>query len=141
MSKIVDKSVKLAFDLFPDAYSKRKKHQPFHFAFLFKKNRLVSIGQNNTTKESAKALYFAQRYNLKQQKKYPFIHAEIDAVSKAFGKIYVDNSFSIVSLRVSQGFILKNANPCKACSSVMKALNIDCVYYSDARGKIVKEEL
>ena len=141
MSKIAEKSVELAFELFPETYEKRKKSQSFHFSFLFKKNNLISIGQNDTTKESAKALFFAKRYNLGKQKRFPFIHAEIDAVSKAFGKTYIDSSFSLVSLRVSKGLILRNAKPCNNCSSVLRALNINNIYYSDISGKIVKDSI
>ena len=131
----VSKSGDLASKLFPERYKGRTRPQPFHYAFLFAKQKLVSIGQNVMDKESAKALAFALRYNLATQRKYPFIHAEIDSISRVWGKQYIDNNFTMVSLRISKGLVLRNAKPCKNCKSVLDSLGVS-VYYSDGSGKI-----
>ena len=135
MKKIVSKSIDIAIKLFPERYKNRTRPQPFHYAFLFNKQRLVSIGQNCMDNESAKALFLAKRYNLGIQRKFPFIHAETDAISKAWGKYHIDSNFNMVSLRISKGLILRNAKPCNDCESVLNALDIQA-YYSDKNGSI-----
>lgn len=108
----------------------------FHFAFLWKKNMLISSGQNNPNKPSAKAAYFANRFNLEKQKKYPYLHAELDAISKVWGKIYIDGKFSLVSLRLSGKGILRNAKPCKNCQHTINSIGINDVYWSSDNGLI-----
>ena len=134
--KNIDKSVQVACQLFPERYiSQRSK--AFHFAFLWKKNRLISIGQNCADKPCAKALYFAKRFKTHHRIKYPYIHAEINAVQKVWGKTQIDSSFSLVSLRVSKDCILRNAKPCGDCQTVLSAIGVDDIWWSDKNGDVV----
>ena len=135
--KNLQKSIEIAKQLFPTCYAKRVRYQTFHFAFLWKKNRLISIGQNRVDKPSAKALYFAKRFNVEKQKKYPYIHAEISAIQKVWSKVYIDNSISMVVLRLSRDETFQNSKPCKGCWTILSALGIDDVCWSDASGNIV----
>ena len=98
---------------------------------------MISIGQNRVDKPSAKALYFAERFNIEKQKKYPYIHAEISAIQKVWSKVYIDNSVSMVVLRLSKNETLQNSKPCKGCSTILAALGIDDVCWSDSNGNIV----
>ena len=135
--KNIDKSVQIACQLFPERYENTQSRKAFHFAFLWKKNRLISIGQNCADKPCAKALYFAKRFNTKRRIKFPYIHAEINAIQKVWGKSQIDNSFSLVSLRVSRDCILRNAKPCRDCQTVLSAIGISDVWWSDKAGEVV----
>ena len=134
--KNINKSIAIAKSLFPESYQKKTKYQPFHFAFLWMKNRLISIGQNIVDKPSAKALYFAKRFGSEKQKKYPYMHAEINAIQRAWGKVHIDSSMSLISLRLSVNGNLQMAKPCRDCQSVLSALNIESVWWSTSTGKI-----
>ena len=96
----------------------------------------MAIGQNDTYNESAKALWFAKRFNNKKQISYPFLHAEVDLVSKLWGKIYVDNSVKVVVLRINSRGELQNSKPCKSCMNMISVLGIDKVWWSDSNGNI-----
>ena len=135
--KNIDKSVQIACQLFPQRYENATSHKAFHFAFLWKKNRLISIGQNCADKPCAKALYFAKRFKTKHRIKYPYIHAEINALQKDWGREQIDNSFSLVSLRVSRGCVLRNAKPCRDCQTVLSAIGVDDIWWSDKNGDIL----
>jgi len=137
MTKIIDRSIEIAYQLFPTAYEKKKGYRAFHFAFGWKKRRLLAIGQNDTYNQSAKALWFAKRFNNKKQISYPFLHAEVDLISKLWGKIYVDNSVKVVVLRINSRGELQNSKPCKSCMNMISVLGIDKVWWSDSAGNIV----
>lgn len=131
--KIADRSIRIAKRLFLQSHNKKN---PLHFALLWKKNTLISVGQNETEKTSAKAFYFAKRFNTPNKIKYPYIHAEVDAISKVWGKTFINESFSIVSLRFTKDGKLNNAKPCKDCQSVIRSAGIGSVYWSNNIGKI-----
>lgn len=127
--KIVVKSIELATDLFPAAYSNRDGYKCFHFAFIYKRNTLLSIGQNSY-KLNPKALALANRFGVNKTKKYPSLHAEISAISKIWGREYIDGSMKMVVIRLNRKLELKNSKPCKSCSQVIQSLGIDRVWYS-----------
>jgi deoxycytidylate deaminase len=132
----VDKSIQLATQLFPAAYNARGSYQSFHFAFLYKRNTLISIGQNDTQQESAKAKKFANKFRVEKTKKYPYIHSEIDAISKVWGKQYIDNSYSMVIIRLNKSLDLQMNKPCQSCTKVLKALGLSKVWWSDKEGNV-----
>ena len=135
--KNIDKSAQIACQLFPERYENKRRYQMFHYAFLWKKNRLISIGQNSVDKPCAKDLYFAKRFNTKRRIKFPYIHAEVNAIQKLWGKVQIDSSFSLVSLRMSRGCILRNAKPCRDCRSILSALGIEDIWWSNKSGEII----
>ena len=105
--KIIEKSVKIAESLFPEIYDTKKKYRTFHFSFAWKKNRLISIGINNPFNVSSKAFKFAQIFGTKKQLKYPYLHAEIDMISRMWGKTRVDGNIKVVVLRLNKNGKLK----------------------------------
>ncbi len=131
--KTVERSIRLAQHFFMESTEDKNS---FHYAFLWRKNTLISTGENQPNKPSAKAVYFANRFNLKKQKKYPYLHAELDAISKAWGKIHIDGKFSLVSLRLSKGSGLLNAKPCKNCLHIINSIGINKLYWSNSNGYI-----
>ncbi len=133
-AKIIQKSIKIARQLHP-ASPRPGVRGFYHFAFLWNKNKLIAVGRNSEM-PVAKALYFGKKFDLPNAKEYKYIHAEIDAFSKAWGKFYIDHKFSLVSLRLNNKLELRNAKPCSECSTVISALNLTDVAYSNEMGEI-----
>lgn len=97
-----------------------------HFSFIFRRNKILSIGQNYPDCESPKALYFANKFNIGQLKKYPMLHSEIDAVSKLLNKVSLAN-LTMINIRLSATG-LQTSKPCYKCSPILKAFNLSIIY-------------
>jgi len=139
--KIVDRSVDISKSLFPQTYDQRSKYRTYHFAFGWLKNELLAIGQNRPDAPSGKAFKFAKRFNTQQIIKYPYLHAEVDLISRLWGRFYINNKLKVVVVRINRFGELMNSKPCKSCSAVLSALNIERVWWSDRNGSIVTGEL
>lgn len=133
--KILTKSVDMAMSLFPASSAGRR--QSYHFSFIWERNNLLAIGQN-ANRIDAKTMYFAKRFNISRFRQYPYLHAEVDAISKLWGRIYIDNRLKLVSLRVNTLGVLCNSQPCVGCSAVLNGLDISKIWYSNSEGKIVQ---
>lgn len=131
--RLIKRSLGLCYDLFPLHY--KTGQRPYHFAFLFKKSTFVSFGINGY-KQDAKILQLGNRFNIAKYKKYKYPHAETDAISKAWGKTYLDNRCSIVILRLNKFGKLQNSKPCQDCQVILDSLSITNVWWSDKNGKI-----
>ena len=134
MSKSISKSVEIALSLFPETYSQKQGYRTFHFAFGWKKNELLAIGQNYPDKPSGKALRFARMFKTPQTITYPYLHAEIDLVSRLWGKVHIDNNIKVVVVRLNKTGQLQNSKPCKSCRTVLKALSVEDVWWSTNEG-------
>lgn len=133
MNSILRKSVRLARELLPAAKAGREsKNKFFHFCFGFHKNKLVSIGQNNPEKTHTRCYRMRQRFGLDTD--YPFIHAEVDMLSKLWGNVYIDNRLKVVVVRLNKHGKLRNSKPCPRCTQVLKALNLTNVWWSTDDG-------
>ena len=136
---ILEKSLKIAHQLFPASYntalaeSWTKKH--FHYSFIFNRNRLLAIGQNSPHKMNNKVMKFANRWGIDHWREFPFKHAELDAIAKLWGKYHVDGSLKLVVLRLNKYGELRNSRPCRHCQTVLTALAIDKVWYSNTLGE------
>lgn len=126
---IVDQSLNIAISLLPKAKQIRNsKNKFFHFAFAYKKNKLLAIGQNNPEKTHTQALRLAQRFNINS--KYPYLHAETDLISRLWGKHYIDNNLSMVVIRLNKNGKLRNSKPCDRCQKIINALDITDIIWS-----------
>jgi hypothetical protein len=128
---IIDKSVSIAEKLMPQIYN-TSVNRNWHFAFTYKRKKLLTIGFNNMKTESAKVLKFVRRFNTKQQ--YLHRHAEIDAISRLWGRIYIDERITFVLVRLNRFLQLGDSKPCQYCQPVLDALGIDDVYWSNSDG-------
>ncbi len=135
--KILQKSLEIASALFPIRYKNRESYEFFHYSFAWERNKLLAIGTNNQNYESPKALQFAKRFNVKNFKKYPYLHSEVDMLSRLFGRYYVDGRLKVVNLRLNRWSELKMARPCESCQKIFNALDVDKIWYSDDNGDIV----
>ena len=126
---IIDQSLEVAQSILPEACGQRKKNKVFfHFAFGYKKNKILAIGQNNPEKTSAKALRLSKRFNT--DIKYPYLHAETDLISRLWGKYYIDNNLKIVVIRLNRNGELRNSKPCRRCDKILQALGVTKVWWS-----------
>jgi len=132
---IIDQSLDIAMSLLPKAkYHRRTKNKFFHFAFGFKKSKLLAIGQNNPEKTHPQALMLARRFNTDTE--YPYLHAETDLISRLWGKHYIDNSLRIVVIRLNKRGQLRCSRPCDKCSQILDALDIRKIWWSEEYGFI-----
>ena len=125
--KIIDTSIKIATKL--NVYAE-KSHR--HFAFLFLRNKLLSIGQNNMATTSGVAHKFGKRFGGKPPE-FPFLHAEIDAIAKLWGETYISNRMSLVSLRLNKQNELLMSKPCKDCDVIIKSLGPKVIYFDSGK--------
>lgn len=100
-----------------------------HFAFIFKRNKLLSIGQNSLSKTSPKPARFNKRAG-NPNYIWPSIHAEIDAISKLWSKIYIGPKLMLVSIRLSKKGECMVSKPCPNCTAVLDSLNLPYYYHN-----------
>lgn len=134
--KIVDRSIKIAHKIFPEVYYNQKSHNVnYHFAFGYCRNKLIKIGINDYA-PSNKARKLGEIFGVNHYKKWPYLHAEIDLISKLLGWYHIDSSLKVVVVRLNKFHALQMSKPCPNCTSILKALNISEVYWSDREGNI-----
>ena len=134
--RCIGRSVEIANSLFPQTYEERNGYRTYHFAFGWCKNTLLAIGQNRPNAPSGRALKFAKKFNNTQAIKYPFLHAEVDLISRLWGRFYINSKLKVVVIRLNRFGELQNSKPCTNCSSILNALDVNKVWWSTAKGKI-----
>ena len=135
---IVERSLDLARSLFPTVYRGKKKYRTFHFSFAWRSAKLLSIGQNDPDRTNAKAMWFAKKFRNKKQMQYPYLHAEVDMLSKLWGRHYIDSKMKVVVLRINSKGELKNSKPCPSCSNILSALGVEKVWFSTKEGNVIR---
>lgn len=130
---IIYQSLDIALDLLPKAKQERStKNKFFHFAFGYKKNKLLAIGQNSPEKTHPQALNLAKRFNVNLA--HPYFHAETDLISRLWGKYYIDSSFKMIIIRLNKRGQLRCSKPCHRCEQIIKSLGINKVWWSIDNG-------
>lgn len=130
---IIEQSLDIALSLLPKAKNARNsRNKFFHFAFGFKKSKLLAIGQNNPEKTHPQALMLAKRFNTDTE--HPYLHAETDLISRLWGKHYIDSSLKMVVIRLNKRGQLRCSKPCEQCSHILQALDINKIWWSDNDG-------
>lgn len=134
---IIDNSIDIALTLLPKAkQSRNTKNKFFHFAFGYRKNKLIGIGQNNPEKTHTQALVLSQRFNVELE--HPYLHAETDLISRLWGKYYIDNSLKMVVVRLNKRGQLRCSKPCDRCEQIIRALGLTKVWWSNDDGSFQK---
>lgn len=130
---ILNESYDIALSLLPKAKGNRQtKNKFFHFAFGYKKNKLLAIGQNNPEKTHTQALILAKRFN--RDTDHPYLHAETDLISRLWGKYYIDNNLKVVVVRLNKRGELRCSKPCDQCDYILNALGITKIWWSTDNG-------
>lgn len=135
---ILDKSLDIAYNIFEEVYDSTYQTN-WHFAFAFKKNKLLAIGQNDMRSETARALKFANHFKTKQP--YSYKHAEVDCISRMWGRHHIDGKIKFVVLRLNKFGKLGSSKPCKYCGIIFNSLGIDDIIWSNGAGKIAGSKL
>lgn len=126
---ILNNAYDIALSLLPEAKQERQtKNKFFHFAFGYKKNKLLAIGQNNPEKTHPQALMFSKRFNTNLE--HPYLHAETDLLSRLWGKYYIDSSLRVVIIRLNKHGKLRCSKPCPRCEQILKSLDINKLWWS-----------
>lgn len=136
----IAKSLSITKKMFRLKYNSNR-YQTYHFAFIFHKNKLVSVGINDPIKPNAKALYFGNRFNVEKYQKYSYLHAEISAIAKCWGRVHLDRTFSMVILRINRYGKIKNSKPCPNCFDILNVLNISDIWWSNNFGEITNGKI
>lgn len=130
---IKQNSLAMSLSLLPKAMQARNtKNKFFHFAFCFQKNKLLAIGQNNPEKTHTQAMLLSKKFGITNR--YPYHHAETDALAKIWNKHYINNNVSLVIIRLNKHGQLRNSKPCTRCNKIIKSLGINKVYWSIDNG-------
>lgn len=124
--KIINRTVDIAKAMCP----LNIEHRCSHIAFLIKNSKIVHIGTNSCRTHPETLKYDYKDHQLVG------IHAEL-AVCMKSGKENLKD-YKMVVLRVDRTGKLANSKPCCGCQSVIKQFNLDEVWYSDAKGEVVK---
>jgi hypothetical protein len=126
---ILNHAYDIALSLLPEAKQERQtKNKFFHFAFGYKKNKLLAIGQNNPEKTHPQALIFSKRFNTNLE--HPYLHAETDLLSRLWGKYYIDSSLKVIIIRLNKHGKLRCSKPCPRCELILKSLDINKLWWS-----------
>lgn len=129
----IQQAINISLSLLPKTRESRKtRNKFFHFAFGFKKNKLLAIGQNNPEKTHTNAYRIAKKFNINTP--YPYPHAEIDLIARLWNKYYINSDLSIVVLRLNKCGQLRNSKPCPQCKKIISALDITKIYWSTENG-------
>lgn len=132
---IIDQAMDISLSLLPKAKTSRNgRNKFFHFAFGFKKNRLLAIGQNNPEKTHTQAFIIAKKFNDHVGLEYPYLHAETDLISRLWGKYYIDSSLKIILIRLNKRGELRCSKPCERCDQILKALDVKKIWWSTDYG-------
>lgn len=126
--KIIQECLDISYSLLPSTIKSREKNMVFHFAFVFRKSKLLSIGQNNPEKTHPMAQIMSDRF--KSGLEYPYLHAETDAISKIWNKYKIGGDMRLVVLRLNRLGVLRNSKPCRPCSKIIDCLDFGEVYWS-----------
>lgn len=136
--KIIDNSIQLAYSLFPSTYAKKGKYQSFHFSFVYERNKLIAVGQNIVDIPHAKAIKFAQKFGCAEPYRSQYLHSEISALSKMYGRFHIDGRLKLVNIRINKDMRLCNSKPYPNCQIVLDGFGIDKVWYSAANGSVLE---
>lgn len=135
--KILDRSLELANSLLPLEYSNRSGYRTYHFAFIWKRNKLLATGINGID-ESPKCVKMGQTFNSQYMQEFPYVHAEIDAISKLWGRTQITGNLSMVVIRLNKRRELMESRPCQHCMPVLAKLGLTNKLYYSSGGEIVR---
>jgi hypothetical protein len=130
---ILKKSLSISQELFPSFLTSHDHNRYYLFAFGFRRGKLIAIGRNDMLPFDIKTKKLAERFN-SEHRIYSSRHAEVDLINRLWGKVYIDRSLKLVVLRYTKEGKLANAKPCKKCQTILDALNITRIFYSNNEG-------
>lgn len=122
--KIYENSLNLAKML-----NVEKNKQFRHFAFIYERNKLIAIGQNQMEITNSGLLRLMAQLDIKHYPIYPYVHAETAAILKMWGRHFICPRMSLVSIRLSKDNKELISRPCDVCNKVIEKLKLRLIYY------------
>jgi len=98
-----------------------------HFTFMCDKSRIISIGWNNTYKDSEKINGRKFRYPLGG------VHAEAAAIGR-LDDLNLCRRATLVNIRLNRQGELRNSKPCAVCMALLANLGIPRIYHTTENG-------
>ena len=127
MKKIVQKTIKKSYA----NWRPTRAIRCYHYAAAFDNNKMIEFAWNNPITLDAKAFKIGQKFNIKNFKEYPFLHAESHLISKLLHRYNtIRSDWSMVILRINRNGRILLSKPCKKCQKIIDALDISKVYWS-----------
>lgn len=123
--KLLDRLVDIANGIEIESEINRRTR---HFAFILKKNKIISIGRNKL-----KTHPNLIKYNYH---KNATIHAELSAIIKSGSVSHKNNK--LITFRFDKSGALNNGKPCRCCQKLIEQVFFKEVWFSNSNGKIVK---
>ena len=120
------KLIKLSFENINLPTSRYK-----HFTYIVRRNRILSCGCNSATKTHP----LTQKHGYK----YPFIHSEIDAISKFPHKISLLCKCDVYNVRVNKKGLVFLAKPCSFCNMMLRSFKPRSIWYTTSEGEFSNE--
>lgn len=100
-----------------------------HFAFIINRNKILSIGENQMDRTSYFTYKIGKRFSAEKIIKFPYYHAEINAISKMWGREKISRRMTIISIRLNRFGDLLKSDPCESCRSIIDGLGLKVIYY------------
>jgi deoxycytidylate deaminase len=107
-----------------------------HFSFIYEKNKIISIGINNSKTHPLNLRY---NYINKQKSKISHIvgtHSEMKAVIKSGLSVF--QNMTIINIRINRKNKIDYSCPCNGCLEMLMDLNFSKIYYTTKDGKFQK---
>lgn len=114
-------------------------HRCRHFTFVFRGQRLLSLGLNSPKTHPRNLLY---RYVGRGDEDIaPFVgtHSEMNAVMRLEGE--ATRGLTVVNTRVNRRGLLDNSRPCEGCIDMLGRLGFREVYYTTREGEFDRMEI
>ena len=89
------------------------------------------MGKNNMVVPCNKALIIGRQFGIDHFKEFPYIHAEMDAISRVYNQYDFSGKETLVIVRLNSKFELRMAKPCESCSEVIRAVGITKIWYTN----------
>lgn len=118
--KILQKSLDLAYSIFPGEFDTKT----FHLSFLFDKNRLLGIGQNSLKTHTR------NRYNCEYDLGKKGTCSELNLFLGLKNRNIDWKRSSLVNVRIDRNNKTAIAKPCDSCINLIKYLGIRIIYYT-----------
>ena len=107
-----------------------------HFSFIVDRNRIVSIGMNNSKTHPKNLKYNYLNKNKEKISNIVGTHSELNAVIKLGEEDC--SRLTLINTRINRNNLLDNSAPCHGCMDMIRQLNFNNVYYTDGRANFVK---
>lgn len=124
--KIINISIKKARSLCNHTYDKF-----LTFAFIYDKSKLLAYGKNRMNKTDAFVKYIGNKYNIDKFKDLYYTHAEVNAISKLWGRTKITSKHSIVVVRFLKNGKIACAKPCESCQLLLDSLGLNRIYWTE----------